>query len=301
MKKSQSIEDKNCSQRILTSPTKFLFKPLNKLIPHFYHWNYSLIFPIPLSQPICKLHLQSQFLHLPCWSDVQFQMYSQVPYLCGQLHFWHFPLIMSGAGNMFNETLVLQRYSCCMLIQWPMMWQYFFLQKRSIKGFTGFIYVIVYCPIWIHSHPRDQPWPKYTGERKDSSQSASICYSREVVPFWNLVRKRGKLQKDLGYESWHFLQFIKAKLVLVWPLQRLFAVREAFWVVNEQSDTLQFNAAYGQGPFVRVPRKTTSNLLSLKRLSRIIDMDIFRDGWKVYLCFCSESTGTLQYYLETSI
>lgn len=235
MKKSESIEDKNCSQRILTSPTKFLFKPLNKLIPHFYHWNYSLIFPIPLSQPICKLHLQSQFLHLPCWSDVQYQMYSQVPYLSEQLNFWHFPLIMSGAGNMFNETLVLQRYSCCMLIQWPMMWQCFFLQKRSIKGFTGFIYVIVYCPIWIHSHPRDQPWPKYTGERKDSSQSACICYSREVVAFWNLARKRGKLQKDLGYESWHFLQLIKAKLVLVWPLQLLFAVRELLsgeWTVR---------------------------------------------------------------------
>lgn len=301
MKKSESIEDKNYSQRILTSPTKFLFKPLNKLIPHFYHWNYSLIFPIPLSQPICKLHLQSQFLHLPCWSDVQYQIYSQMPYLSEQLNFWHFPLIMSGAGNMFNETLVLQRYSCYMLIQWPMMWQYFFLQKRSVKGFTGFIYVIVYCPIWIHSHPRGQAWPKYTRERKDSSQSACICYSREVVPFWNLVRKRGKLQKDLGYESWHFLQLIKAKLVLVWPLQLLFAVRElSEWWMNSQilcSSMLHMD----KGHLSECQRKPPQTLLYLKRLSRIIDMDIFRDGWKVYLCFCSESTGTLQYYLETSI
>lgn len=181
--------------------------------------------------------------------------------------------------------MVLQRYSCCMLIQWPMMWQYFFLQKRSIKGLTGFIYVIIYYPVWIHSHPRDQPWPKYTGERNDSSQSACICYSREVVPFRNLVRKRGKLQRDLGYESWHFLQLIKAKLVLVWPLQLLFAVRElSEWWMNSQilcSSMLHMD----KGHLSECQPKPPQTLLSLKRLSRIIDMDILRDGWKYIYVF----------------
>lgn len=188
-----------------------------------------------------------------------------------------------------------------MLIQWPMMWKYFFLHKRSVKGFTSFLYVIIYCPVWIHSHPRDQPWPKYTGERNDNSQSACICYSREVVPFRNLVRKKGKLQRDLEYESWHFRQLIKAKLVFVWPLKLLFAVRElSEWWMNSQilcSSMLHM----GKGHLSECQPKPPQTLLSLKRLSRNIDMDIFRDGWKVYLCFCSGSTRTSEYYLETSI